>query len=272
MMPWPPRGEEPIDWGDEPLEPPPPPSAGRSLRLGFGAAYDYAGTSLVASLIAFVAFYTAVSMLFAGALSLTTPRRVEGALLIGWTLLLAPIILGPLTAGLFALARAMFRRDDPHLRDILEGARRYARPAWALSYTQTLVTTILLGDVAFLLARPTAVLKVAGVLMAYVLLFWLMTTVYQWTLLVDRATPLLLTLRNAAVLSLARPFYTVAFTVLLLVLLVGPVVCFSLVFFGHHMAAAILVPVALAWGALVPCLLTAATLEILRKYDEAPEA
>lgn len=271
MMPWPPRGDEPLDWGDEPLEPPPPPSAGRSLRLGFVAVYDYAGTSLVASLIAFVLFYTAVSMLFAGALSLATPRRAQGALLVGWTLLLAPIVLGPLTAGLFALGRAMFRRDDPHVRDIWDGARRFARPAWALSYTQTLVTTILLGDVVFLLARPSAFLKVVGVLMAYVLLFWLMTTVYQWTLLVDRATPLLVTVRNAAVLALANPFYTIAATLVMLVMLVGPILCFSLVFFGHHMAAAILVPVALVWGALVPGLLTAVTLEILRKYDN-PEA
>lgn len=268
MMPWPPRSNEPIDWGDEPPEPPPKPSAGRSFRLGVAAVYDYAGTTLVASLIAFVVFYTALSLFFAGVLSLATPRRGAGVLMIGWTLLLSPLILGPLTAGLFALTRAMFRRDDPRVRDIWDGIRRYARPALALAYFQTLVTTILLGDVIFLLSRPGAVLKVIGVLMAYVLLFWLMTLVYQWPLLVDRATPMLVTLRNAAVLALANPFYTLAFTVLMLVLLVGPVVCFSLVFYGYHFAAAVLVPVALVWGALVPSLLTSATLEILRNYAE----
>jgi hypothetical protein len=267
MMPWPPRRDEPIDWGDAPIEPPPAPSAGRSLRLGASAVYDYIGSSLVASLVAFVLFYIALALLFNGLFQLATPRRGAGLVVMATVLLVAPLVLGPFTAGLFTLTRAMFRRDDPHVLDMWRGARRLARPALALAYTQTVVTTILVSDVVFLLSRSGVAPKVIGVLVAYVTLLWTMMLVYQWPLLVERGTPLMTTLRNSLVLSLANPFYSLLFALLTLVLLVGPI----LTFFGFRAGPAVLIPVALIWGTLVPSLHTAATLEILRKYESPPD-
>jgi hypothetical protein len=267
MMPWPPRGDEPIEWGDDPVEPPPPPSAGRSLRLGVSAVYDYIGSSLVASLVAFVLFYIALALLFNGLFQLATPRRGPGLALMAVVLLVAPSVLGPFAAGLFTLTRAMFRRDDPHVLDIWRGARRLARPALALGYTQMVVTTVLVSDVVFLLSRSGAAPKVIGVLVAYVTLLWTMMLVYQWPLLVDRGAPLMTTLRNSLVLSLASPFYSLVFALLTLALLIGP----NQTFFGFRAGPAVLIPVALVWGALVPSLHTAAALEILRKYDGPPD-
>jgi uncharacterized membrane protein YesL len=271
MMPWPPRGNEPIDWHDDPVEPPPPPSAGRSIRLGFSAVYEYIGSALVASLAAFVLFYSALALLANGVLHLGAVSPGRGVLLILWVLLAAPLILGPFTAGLFALARAMFRRDDPHVLDVWRVALRLARPAWALAYLQTLVTTVLVSDVIFLLSRSGVMLKVVGVVVAYALLFWLMMATYHWALLVERETKLGVTLRNAMVLSLANPFYTLIITLLVSVLLLAPILGVALTLVGYRTAAAVLVPVALVWGVLLPALQTSATLEILRKYETPPD-
>lgn len=267
MMPWPPRGDdEPIDWGDEPIEPPPPPSAGRSVRLALGAVYDYAGSTLAASLLAFVAFFTTFSLLYQG-VALLLRRASGGTYLIGLVLLLAPLVLGPLLAGLFTLTRSMFHHDDPHPFDIGRGAVRNARASWALAYLQTLVLTVLVSDMIFLLMRPETVLRLAAVLVGYILLFWAMMMTYQWTLLVDRDAPLRLTIHNSFLLAAGNPFYTLSIT-----LLAGFLVVFPLgVFVGASFGPVILVPVSLLWGALIPALHTSATLEILRKYPESPE-
>jgi len=272
MMPWPPRGDEPIDWGDEPVEPPPPPSAGRSIRLAFSAVYDYAGSTIAASLVAFVVFFSVWSLLFTGTTMLLR-RQPGGVYLVGLVLLLAPILLGPLMAGLYTLARAMFRHDDPHPFDILRGARRLARPAWALGYLQTLVLTVLVSDLAFLMLRPETFLKFAGIIAGYGLLFWAMMMTYQWPLLVEQGTPLGLTVRRSFLLAALNPFYTLAVTLLVGFLLLGPI----LLFFSNASAGMVaMVVVSLFWGTLIPAIHTSATLEILRKYpdpsDESAES
>lgn len=264
MMPWPPRGNEPIDWGDEPVEPPPPPSAGRSIRLAFSAIYDYAGSAIAASLLAFVAFFTACSLLFQGWILVGRGPRFSGFILIGLVLLAAPSILGPLLAGLFTLARGMFLHDDPHLFDIGRGLRRLARQAWGLAYLQTLVNTILVSDVLWLLARPETFLKVFGIVVAYALLFWSMMMTYQWPLLVEQEARLSVILRRSFLLSAANPFYTLGITLLVMFLLLAPIVFF----FAFSFGPIILVPVSLLWGLLIASLQMVATLEILRKYEE----
>ncbi|HEY3267678.1 MAG TPA: hypothetical protein VGM37_12180 [Armatimonadota bacterium] len=266
MHPWPPRkDDEPLDWGDPPVEPPPPPSAGRSVRLGFSAVYDYLGTSLAVSLLTFVVVFFALSFLYVGLQRLPDPKlRAVGAMMTAVVLLAAPIVLGPFMAGLYTLARAMFQRDDPHIFDLFRGARKLARPAWALCYAETVITSVLVCDTLWLISRPSTAIKAAGVGAGYILLFWLMTAVYHWPLLVEQGKPLGTTLKRGVLLALANPFYSLAFALLTLVMTLGP----ALVFASFKNGPAILIPVSLLWGALLPALHTSAALEILRKYPD----
>lgn len=267
MMPWPPRGDEPIDWGDEPVEPPPPPSARRSIRLAFGAVYDYAGSAIAASILAFVVFFTALSQLYQGLIYIAGGSRIPGVMLLGTVLLVGPLLFGPLLAGLFTLARGMFRHDDPHLFDIWRGMRRLGFRAMGLGYLQTIVQTILISDLYWLLTRPQAPFKVAGILVFYVYLLWVMMMVYQWPLLVEQEAPVFTVVQRSFLLAAANPFYTLAIVALLAFLIVGPIVFF----FRYSFGPVILVPVSLLWGMLISGLGTVATLEILRKYDEPAE-
>lgn len=264
MMPWPPReGNEPLDWGDEPIEPPPPPSAGRSIRLGFLAAYDYAGSSIAASLLGFIVLSTVAWVLLVDLKLWTTGFRQASILGLGLFVLLAPLLLSPFAAGLYNLARAMFTRDDPHVLDILRGAVKYVRPAMALGYTQILVTTVLLCDITFLLNRPGAVFKVMAVLLGYFLLFWAMMLSYQWPLLIEQRKPLKTTLIRSFLLAAHNPLYTLAITLFILAFVGLPVYCFH---FPSGPAA--LIPVSLLWTILIGTIHTSATLEILRRYPD----
>lgn len=265
MISWPPRPDnEPINWGDPPVEPPPPPYAGRSIRLALSAAYDYAGSAIAASVLAFVVYYTTLVILFGSLLQLGTPQHQSGVLVIGLLVLVAPLIAGPFTAGLYTLAHGMFTRDDPHFFDIWRGAVTHVRSAWALAYTQALVITILVSDLVFLLRKSGAPTKILAVLVSYVLLFWLMMMVYQWPLLVEQRKSLKTTLVRSALLAAHNPMYTFIFTTLALLLLALPLY----VFFHYQWGPASLVPVSLMWSILIASLHTSATLEILRKYPE----
>lgn len=265
MMPWPPRqGNEPLDWGDEPIEPPPPPYVGRSIRLALSAAYDYAGSSLAASLLAFVVYYTTLTILFAGLIRLSSSQRTMGVQIIGLVVLVAPLILAPFTAGLYTLAHNMFTRDDPHVFDIWRGAVKLARPACALGYAQTFITTVLVSDVVFLLKQPGTAFKVAAVVIAYILLIWSAFLTYQWPLLVEQGKPLKTILLRSVLLTAHNPVYTLAFTMVGLVLLGLPVY----LFFTTKTGPAVLIPVSLVWGILIASLHTSATMEILRRYPE----
>ena len=110
-------------------------------------------------------------------------------------------------------------------------------------------------------------MKIAGIVALYVLLFWSMMMTYQWPLLVEQDAPVSAILRRSFLLSAANPFYTLAITLLVAFLLLGPIAFF----FAFSFGPVVLVPVSLLWGMLVSCLQTAATLEILRKYDEPAE-
>ncbi|HEY3414780.1 MAG TPA: hypothetical protein VGM51_17210 [Armatimonadota bacterium] len=268
MISWPPRPDDtPINWGDEPVEPPPPPSAGRSIRLAFSSAYDYAGSAIASSIIAFVVYYTAVAILIGAFLRLGTTHRQSGVFILGLVVLLGPIVLGPFTAGLYTLAHAMFNRDDPHVFDMWRGAVKHIRSSWALAYAQTLVTTVLVGDLYFLLTRPGVALKVIGVIVGYLLLFWLMMLVYQWPLLVEQGKPLKTTVLRSALLAAHNPFYTLAFCVVVLLMLALPLYLFV----SYPAGAASLIPVSLMWSIIIASLHTSATLEILRKYPDPSE-
>jgi len=165
---------------------------------------------------------------------------------------------------MYTLARAMFTRDDPHVLDILRGAVRYVRPALALGYTHTFVTTVLLCDVSFLFHRPAIAFKVASVLVGYILLFWLMMLNYQWPLLIEQRKPLKTTLFRSLLLAAHNPLYTLAITAFVLILVGLPVLCF----FGCRNGPAALIPVSLLWAVLIAAVQTSATFEILRKYPD----
>lgn len=264
MMPWPPReGNDPLDWGDDPIEPPPPPSAGRSIRLGLLAAYDYAGSSIAASLLGFIIASTVAWALLIVLNLWTNGYRQASIFTLGLFLLLAPLVLSPFAAGMYTLARGMFTRDDPHVLDIPRGAVKHFRPALALGYTQVLATTVLLCDISFLLNRPGAAFKVMAVLLGYVLLFWTMMLTYQWPLLIEQRKPLKTTLVRSFLLAAHNPLYTLAITLFVLVFVGLPIYCFR---FPSGPAA--LIPVSLLWAILIGTIHTSATLEILRRYPD----
>lgn len=266
MMPWPPRpDDEAIDWGDEPVEPPPPPSVGRSLRLAFSAVYDYMAATITASVLSFVVFFMVFSLLYSGMVRMVDPReRALGMSMVLILLFVSPLVLGPLTAGLFTIARNMFRRDDPHLLDVWRGAVRLVLPSIGLAAVQVLVTTVLVADVLWLLTRDSTPMKVFGIGIGYIFLFWAMMATYHWPLLVEQRPPLRTVLYRGFLLAGHNPLYTLAITLLFVVLLAGPV----LLVFGPAAGPAVLFPVSMFWGVLLPAIQISATLEILRRYEE----
>ena len=227
--------------------------------------YDYLGTTVFVSVIAFAAFFLALSMVAAQLPALIHPaQRPSAVFVIVVTVLAAPIVLSPLTVGLFSIAQRMFRHDDPSVKVGLRGARELIGGSFALGYVQTIVAVVLISDAAFLLTLKPFAAKATGILAAYAFICWAMMAIYQWALLVEQKKSLRLTLYRSFLLTVANPGYTFVSAAFSGILLLG----FLRLLFMWRYGVALMVPVSMFYGSLLPCLHTSATLEILRKYDD----
>lgn len=134
------------------------------------------------------------------------------ASLVWWAGTLIVLFAGPVTFGLHTAANraANYRRTG--MEFFWETARSRMGRAW-LAYGVLLALFVgILGNIYFYLSlmgsRPWA--QIAGILWLWVLLIYLMVAQYVFPLLCQQDQPDLLTaLRNAALLALRSPFYSV---------------------------------------------------------------
>lgn len=160
-----------------------PASLNKALKLGFRGAYDSLGYVVGASFVAFIgsAVVLTVMALIAG--------RVKGAGPVGLLLIVPGLLVAWLCAvGIFYYVRKAIYHEHPAPADTLEGIRRLAAPVLALFVVDLLVTTLLIGDLAFFVlafrAKGGAAFAALGIISAYIALMWLLMSVYHLPLLV----------------------------------------------------------------------------------------
>jgi hypothetical protein len=149
---------------------------------------------------------------------------------------------------------------DPGPDAFRDFARTFLWPALKLGTVQLVLTVVMLADAAFFLSRSSLMLKMAGMLMAYLLLLWLMMQLWQWPFLMTEEGGVWKAVRKSALLLLDNPFFTLgAFSVTMtagaLLLLSG-------------------IGAVIALGGLGACFIVRAHRELLMKYgvvEDEPE-
>lgn len=218
---------------DLPTSPPAPtysPRIGRVLRFALRDLYDYLGVFLVASTL----WSTLFLSLLAGAA--TAAERVAGrsgplpVLLfssIGWAV--AAAILGPLTAGLFRLARNVAARRDPELLDLLWAWRERLAASIRLAALQGAVTLLLGFGLLIAVSWPPGrlVTDVVRTAFAYAVALWGLLSLYQWALFAEPELGGGAPVRNAYVLAIESGLLTHA--TLIVLLLTGGMLAMSVV-------------------------------------------
>jgi len=200
-------------------------SLGRATKKGFRAAYDHLGYVVFITLVSFVAG----AGLFSGGIAVlrAMPRGM-------WSIvLILPAVLGWFlcAVGAFYFANKSVYHEHPGLGDTWLGVKRLLAPALSLFVVDLILTAVLAGDVVFFLgvlgAKGNIVFIGLGVLCGYVLLVWLMMSMYHLPLLIAQTTmesgpKTFVILRKAFLLTADNPAFTVG---LFLVIIAFAVLC-----------------------------------------------
>lgn len=208
-----------------------PASLGRALRRGFRAAYDHLG---------YVVFVTFTSFVLASALfgAVVAGVRATGP---AWGMakivFFVPVALAAwlCAVGVYYYANRSVYHEYPTLADTWCGIRELLGPALLLFALDALVTIVLIGDTVFLLSlRGGSVFLALGILSGYILIVWLMMSMYHLPLLPAQAKmesgprPTVI-VRKSFLLMADNPGFTVG---LFLAIIALAVVCAVLGFVG----------------------------------------
>jgi uncharacterized membrane protein YesL len=142
------------------------------------------------------------------------------------TVLLAiPVVtFPPAMAGLWSVANLVAKGRTAHWSDYFEGFRHYFLKAWGLALLNILVAIIVFTNVRFYTPdnapfdiNPTLSLWVQA-LFAGMALVWLLLQVYPLAMLLEQEDRRLrVALRNAVVLFIAHPGFTIVLVLLMLI-------------------------------------------------------
>ncbi|NLN75284.1 MAG: hypothetical protein GX139_03105 [Armatimonadetes bacterium] len=151
-------------------------SLNRALKLGFKGAYDSLGYVAGASFMVFLA----TAAVF-GIMRLVLPLLPSafGVLLIIPVLFVAWIG----TVGVFYYVKKSVFHEHPAPHDTLEGIKRLAVPAVLMFVADLLISTLLIGDVAFFVlafrSKGGIALAALSMLSAYIGLMWMLMCLYH---------------------------------------------------------------------------------------------
>jgi uncharacterized membrane protein YesL len=134
-------------------------------------------------------------------------------------LLVAGVPLGLASAGLAAVSYRISDGLATSTRDFFAGMRRYAAPAMRVMVAWCAVLAVILVDIAFYSAMASLVGSVMTVFWLYLLVLWFGVLIYLFPLLMIQEHPRLRTLaRNALILTLGRPIFTLITLVLMAII------------------------------------------------------
>lgn len=179
------------------------------LKKWIGDCYDYLGLVLVSSII----WFGIVLGGFAAIVKTGNPVIIAAASALFYALLIAP-----LTAGIFAMAKRIATRDEPSLLNLLSGFKEYLTASWALGFIQIIVTILIVGNTYFYLTRDALAVKLLGFLFLYLLTFWMFSAVYHYPVLIEQRPGVLKIIKRGFLLTMGNVVFTVGvfFVIILL--------------------------------------------------------
>jgi len=155
-------------------------------------------------------------------------------------LLFIPVVTGPpALAGLHHLGFHISAEKRVEFRLFWEGFRRYFLDSWKLAIFNLLVFGVLGVDIWFYMSRVEGAWRVVGLVGVWMLLVWALAQLYTFPLLVrQEERKLFLLVKNAVLLTLAYPVFSLTAAVLLgLLLALSMVVPIVFVLAGLSFAA-----------------------------------
>lgn len=175
----------------------------KTLKKSFAYSYEYLGLTIISSSLA-----TSIALVFLTLLRLTAIGKYPPYFFIG-VLILYIFLICPIIAGACAVSRKIVIKDDPSPRDIFSASREYLFPAWKLGFIQAVTTMTLLIVIWFYFAHGGVVFMIAGIVFAYVMLFWILSTIYHFPILIEQRPGTFVVIKRGFLLLMDNVAFTV---------------------------------------------------------------
>jgi uncharacterized membrane protein YesL len=172
----------------------------------------------------------------------------------GLSLLVIP--LPPALMGMMYLANRLVHGQSVGVRVFFEGFKRYFVKSWQVALLNLVVAIIFGVNIQFYNRFDTLAAQALRILWSYLLVVWVLVQLYVLPVLLEQEEPrVLLALRNATLLAVTNPVFTLLLAVVL-VLVSGLCVVLG-------------APVVLLLAAIVAVVLNRAVLALLAKHRPA---
>ena len=141
-----------------------------------------------------------------------------GLNLLWWLCALVIVLIPPATAGLMYLTNEVAHERRVEWRMVLTGARLYFWRSWQITIVALGGAIILVTNVWFYVNNTTGILQYLTILWIYLLIIWVVAQIYAFPLMIQMEQPRILPIyRNALLLTLSRPLFTILVILLLVV-------------------------------------------------------
>jgi hypothetical protein len=184
------------------------PLAFRAIRASYGQIGRYVGLMIVANIGATVLVLPILAIAIAAALLL----HAQAGIAVGVAVIVG-ILPSPSNAGIQFVTHEAADVTTVFWRDQLDGLRRYGLQALKVWVVALAMTILLAGNAVFYARLGFPGSRVVAAVWLLALLFWLMIHLYVYPLLMRQEVHgILLLYRNAALMTLARPIFTISLT------------------------------------------------------------
>lgn len=139
-----------------------------------------------------------------------------GLNLLWWLCVVVVVLIPPATAGLMYIANELAHERRIEWSMAITGARLYFWRSYQVALVSIGIVIVLLTNIWFYVNVAGGVLQYLAILWIYLLIIWLLAQFYVYPFLIQMEQPrLLLIYRNALLLTLSRPLFTVVLILLL---------------------------------------------------------
>lgn len=139
-----------------------------------------------------------------------------GLNLLWWLCAVVIVLLPPATAGLMYIANELAHERRIEWSMFLTGARLYFWRSYQVTLVSIGVVILLLTNIWFYVNVASGILQYLTILWIYLLIIWALAQLYVYPFLIQMEQPrLVLIYRNALLLTLSRPLFTIVLILLL---------------------------------------------------------
>lgn len=190
------------------------------------------------------------------AYAIYTTMRLSGIIVLVTLVAITVVLQSLVNGGLFYMTHKIAEGRAVSFGDFKDGLRQYRRKSIAMGFTFSIVLLILVANLYFYGRFDGVIYRILQILFLYLVAIWTLMQLYVFPLLIEQEEDSLrLALRNASVLVLRHPDFSIAIGIVALILIA--------------ISVALTIPAIILLGSVLALLGNRAVVNLLALYRDA---